>query len=124
MAISKSDLPGMWFCMFFQLGPEKFNALKWKLERMLVDSLFMNRELDVICFHSTTTTNAFLSSASTRKVYENRLQKLLDQGPPEAAAPPSEASQTDGSQNGNTDSDQYSDKEEGNGKQFSSFELL
>ncbi|XP_056605063.1 thymopoietin a isoform X4 [Triplophysa dalaica] len=50
--------------------------------------------------------------ASTRKVYEKRLQKLLDQGPPEAAAPPSEASQTDGSQNGNTDSDQYSDKEE------------
>ncbi|KAI7791882.1 thymopoietin a isoform X1 [Triplophysa rosa] len=50
--------------------------------------------------------------ASTRKVYEKRLQKLLDQGPPEAAAPPSEASQTDGSQNGNTDSEQYSDKEE------------
>ncbi|XP_051748352.1 thymopoietin a isoform X5 [Ctenopharyngodon idella] len=50
--------------------------------------------------------------ASTRKVYEKRLQKLLDQGPPEAVAPPSETSQTDGSQNGNTDSDQYSDKEE------------
>ncbi|XP_077090518.1 thymopoietin a isoform X3 [Siphateles boraxobius] len=46
--------------------------------------------------------------ASTRKVYEKRLQKLLDQGPP----PPSETSQTDGGQNGNTDSDQYSDKEE------------
>ncbi|XP_048011892.1 thymopoietin a isoform X1 [Megalobrama amblycephala] len=50
--------------------------------------------------------------ASTRKVYEKRLQKLLDQGPPEAVAPPSETSQTDGSQNGNTDSDHYSDKEE------------
>ncbi|XP_056091739.1 thymopoietin a isoform X2 [Rhinichthys klamathensis goyatoka] len=50
--------------------------------------------------------------ASTRKVYEKRLQKLLDQGPPEAVAPPSETSQTDGGQNGNTDSDQYSDKEE------------
>ncbi|RXN17747.1 lamina-associated polypeptide 2-like isoform X3 [Labeo rohita] len=50
--------------------------------------------------------------ASTRKVYEKRLQKLLDQGPPETVAPPSETSQTDGSQNGNTDSDQYSDKEE------------
>ncbi|XP_067283738.1 thymopoietin a isoform X5 [Pseudorasbora parva] len=50
--------------------------------------------------------------ASTRKVYEKRLQKLLDQGPPEAVAPPSETTQTDGSQNGNTDSDQYSDKEE------------
>uniref|UniRef100_A0A8C0XW68 Thymopoietin a n=1 Tax=Cyprinus carpio carpio TaxID=630221 RepID=A0A8C0XW68_CYPCA len=50
--------------------------------------------------------------ASTRKVYEKRLQKLLDQGPPETVAPPSEMSQTDGSQNGNTDSDHYSDKEE------------
>uniref|UniRef100_A0A673JZN4 Lamina-associated polypeptide 2-like n=1 Tax=Sinocyclocheilus rhinocerous TaxID=307959 RepID=A0A673JZN4_9TELE len=50
--------------------------------------------------------------ASTRKFYEKRLQKLLDQGPPETVAPPSETSQTDGSQNGNTDSDQYSDKEE------------
>ncbi|KAF4114656.1 thymopoietin a isoform X2 [Onychostoma macrolepis] len=50
--------------------------------------------------------------ASTRKVYEKRLQKLLDQGPPETVASPSETSQTDGSQNGNTDSDQYSDKEE------------
>ncbi|XP_056311694.1 thymopoietin a isoform X2 [Danio aesculapii] len=50
--------------------------------------------------------------ASTRKVYEKRLQKLLDQGPPEAVALPSETSQTDGNQNGNNDSDQYSDKEE------------
>ncbi|XP_073670797.1 thymopoietin a isoform X2 [Paramisgurnus dabryanus] len=50
--------------------------------------------------------------ASTRKVYEKRLQKLLDHGPPEAVTPPSEASQTDGSQNGNTDSDRYSDQEE------------
>ncbi|XP_016134107.1 lamina-associated polypeptide 2-like isoform X2 [Sinocyclocheilus grahami] len=50
--------------------------------------------------------------ASTRKFYEKRLQKLLDQGPPETVAPPSETSQTDVSQNGNTDSDQYSDKEE------------
>lgn len=65
------------------------------------------------CF-TDTSLPTFLSSASTRKVYEKRLQKMLDQGPPEAVAPPSEASQTDGSQNGNTDSDQYSDKEEGN----------
>ncbi|XP_026092298.1 lamina-associated polypeptide 2, isoforms beta/delta/epsilon/gamma-like isoform X3 [Carassius auratus] len=50
--------------------------------------------------------------ASTRKVYEKRLQKLLDQGPPETVAPPSETSQTDGRQNGIIDSDQYSDKEE------------
>ncbi|XP_073801745.1 thymopoietin a isoform X4 [Danio rerio] len=50
--------------------------------------------------------------ASTRKVYEKRLQKLLDQGPPVAVALPSETSQTDGNQNGNNDSDQYSDREE------------
>lgn len=59
------------------------------------------------------TLNNVFTTASTRKVYEKRLQKLLDQGPPEALAPPSETSQTDGSQNGNADSDQYSDKEEG-----------
>lgn len=63
-----------------------------------------------------TLTNVFFTTASTRKVYEKRLQKLLDQGPPETVAPPSEISQTDGSQNGNTDSEQYSDKEEGNGQ--------
>lgn len=63
-----------------------------------------------------TLTNVFSTSASTRKVYEKRLQKLLDQGPPETVAPSSETSQTDGSQNGNTDSEQYSDKEEGNGQ--------
>ncbi|XP_036433616.1 thymopoietin a [Colossoma macropomum] len=50
--------------------------------------------------------------ASTRKVYEKKLQKLLDLGPPEAVVPLSEPTRTDNSQNGNTDSDQYSDKEE------------
>ncbi|XP_051546659.1 lamina-associated polypeptide 2, isoforms beta/gamma-like isoform X2 [Myxocyprinus asiaticus] len=50
--------------------------------------------------------------ASTRKVYEKRLQKLLDLGPPEKVAPPSDVSHVDGNHNGNTDSDQYSDKEE------------
>ncbi|XP_051544967.1 lamina-associated polypeptide 2-like isoform X2 [Myxocyprinus asiaticus] len=50
--------------------------------------------------------------ASTRKVYEKKLQKLLDQGPPEAVAPTSDLTQIDGNQNGNTDSDQYSDKDE------------
>ncbi|KAL6459570.1 hypothetical protein MHYP_G00313290 [Metynnis hypsauchen] len=50
--------------------------------------------------------------ASTRKVYEKKLQKLLDLGPPEAVVPLSEPARTDNSQNGNTDSDQYSDKEE------------
>ncbi|KAL7882413.1 hypothetical protein SRHO_G00000710 [Serrasalmus rhombeus] len=49
---------------------------------------------------------------STRKVYEKKLQKLLDLGPPEAVIPLSEPARTDSSQNGNTDSDQYSDKEE------------
>ncbi|KAL7828254.1 hypothetical protein AOLI_G00314060 [Acnodon oligacanthus] len=50
--------------------------------------------------------------ASTRKVYEKKLQKLLDLGPPEAVVPLSEPARTGNSQNGNTDSDQYSDKEE------------
>lgn len=80
--------------------------------------------LGTLLLFSPVFTNIYLLSASTRKVYEKRLQKLLDQGPPEAAAPPSEASQTDGSQNGNTDSDQYSDKEEGNRKLVPAIELL
>ncbi|XP_051974933.1 lamina-associated polypeptide 2, isoforms beta/gamma-like [Xyrauchen texanus] len=50
--------------------------------------------------------------ASTRKVYEKKLQKLLDQGPPEAVAPTTDLTRIDGNQNGNTDSDQYSDKDE------------
>ncbi|XP_018602910.2 thymopoietin a [Scleropages formosus] len=50
--------------------------------------------------------------ASTRKLYEKKLQKLLDQGPPEAAPPIVAPLKPDGNQNGNTDSDQYSDKEE------------
>lgn len=50
--------------------------------------------------------------ASTRKVYEKKLQKLLDQGPPETATLSDEPLKADGNQNGNTDSDQYSDKEE------------
>ncbi|XP_072528962.1 thymopoietin a isoform X2 [Salminus brasiliensis] len=50
--------------------------------------------------------------ASTRKLYERKLQKLLDQGPPETVVQLSEPVQTDNNQNGNTDSDQYSDKEE------------
>ncbi|XP_031438437.1 thymopoietin a isoform X2 [Clupea harengus] len=50
--------------------------------------------------------------ASTRKLYERKLQKLLDEGPPEALAPPAAPPETDGSQNGNAESDHYSDKEE------------
>ncbi|XP_029522098.2 lamina-associated polypeptide 2-like isoform X2 [Oncorhynchus nerka] len=48
--------------------------------------------------------------ASTRKLYERRLQKLLDQGPPETVALPVVITQVDS--NGNSDSDRYSDKEE------------
>lgn len=64
----------------------------------------------------------FGSTASTRKLYEQRLQKLLDQPPSETTAPEPETAvpetvpvKTDGSQNGNTRTveDQYSDKEEG-----------
>ncbi|XP_027016168.1 thymopoietin a isoform X8 [Tachysurus fulvidraco] len=51
--------------------------------------------------------------ASTRKVYEKKLQKLLDLGPPQTTViTSSEQIQTNNSRNGNTDSDQYSDKEE------------
>ncbi|XP_017555557.1 thymopoietin b isoform X2 [Pygocentrus nattereri] len=58
---------------------------------------------------------------STRKLYEKRLQKLLDQPPsetrppePETAVPETVTLKADGNQNGNTHSveDQYSDKEE------------
>ncbi|KAI1882213.1 hypothetical protein AGOR_G00248370 [Albula goreensis] len=48
--------------------------------------------------------------ASTRKLYEKKLQKLIEQGPPEA--PSSDTVQVNSNQNGNADADQYSDKEE------------
>ncbi|XP_046729808.1 thymopoietin a isoform X3 [Silurus meridionalis] len=51
--------------------------------------------------------------ASTRKVYEKKLQKLLDQGPPQTTViSVAETVSTHNSRNGNVDSDQYSDKEE------------
>ncbi|TST22542.1 Phosphate carrier protein, mitochondrial [Bagarius yarrelli] len=51
--------------------------------------------------------------ASTRTVYEKKLQKLLDQGPPQTTIiTTTEPLETLNSQNRNTDSDQYSDKEE------------
>ncbi|KAM4618502.1 thymopoietin b [Polymixia lowei] len=57
--------------------------------------------------------------ASTRKVYEKKLQKLLDQPPTEAPIVPETATDSltalpkaDSNQNGNTHSDQYSDKED------------
>lgn len=56
-----------------------------------------------------------LYSASTRKLYERKLQKLLDQ-PAAGAEAPSDITtlpKADSNQNGNTNSDQYSDKEDG-----------
>lgn len=52
--------------------------------------------------------------SSTRKVYEKKLQKLLDQPPPEleATAEVTTLPKVDSNQNGNTNSDQYSDKED------------
>ncbi|KAM3843191.1 thymopoietin a [Diretmus argenteus] len=50
--------------------------------------------------------------ASTRKLYEKKLQKLLDQGPPQALVPHVVLAEIDANHNGNSDSDRYSDKEE------------
>ncbi|XP_053174699.1 thymopoietin b [Scomber japonicus] len=52
--------------------------------------------------------------ASTRKVYEKKLQKLLDQpaAEPEAPTDVTTLPKVDSNQNGNTNSDQYSDKED------------
>lgn len=52
--------------------------------------------------------------ASTRKLYEKKLQKLLDQPPaePDAPADVTVLPKADSNQNGNTNSDQYSDKED------------
>uniref|UniRef100_UPI0037E7E21A thymopoietin b n=1 Tax=Semicossyphus pulcher TaxID=241346 RepID=UPI0037E7E21A len=52
--------------------------------------------------------------ATTRKLYEKKLQKLLDQPPaePEAATDVTVLPKADSNQNGNTNSDQYSDKED------------
>ncbi len=54
-------------------------------------------------------------TASTRKVYEKKLQQLLEQPPVETTIPEAVTIIADGNQNGNTHSaeDQYSDKEEG-----------
>lgn len=54
-------------------------------------------------------------SASTRKVYEKKLQKLLDDpaAEPEAPTEVTTLPKVDSNQNGNTNSDQYSDKEDG-----------
>lgn len=53
--------------------------------------------------------------ASTRKLYEKKLQKLLGQpaAEPEAPTDVTTLPKADSNQNGNTNSDQYSDKEDG-----------
>ncbi|TNN71717.1 Lamina-associated polypeptide 2, isoforms beta/delta/epsilon/gamma [Liparis tanakae] len=52
--------------------------------------------------------------ATTRKLYEKKLQKLLDQPPAEPEAPTDVTAlpKADSNQNGNNNSDQYSDKED------------
>lgn len=52
--------------------------------------------------------------ATTRKLYEKKLQKLLDQPPAEPEAPTDVTAlpKADSNQNGNTNSDHYSDKED------------
>ncbi|KAK2842495.1 hypothetical protein Q5P01_012695 [Channa striata] len=52
--------------------------------------------------------------ATTRKLYEKKLQKLLDQPPAEPEAPTNVTAlpKAESNQNGNTNSDQYSDKED------------
>ncbi|KAM9377565.1 thymopoietin b isoform 2-T2 [Pholidichthys leucotaenia] len=50
--------------------------------------------------------------ASTRKVYEKKLQKLMDQPPDEAPADVTTLPKADGNQNSNTNADHYSDKED------------
>lgn len=59
-----------------------------------------------------------LHTATTRKLYEKKLQKVLEQPPAEPEAPAEVTEVTalpkvDSNQNGNTNSDHYSDKEDG-----------
>lgn len=65
-------------------------------------------------------------SASTRKLYEKKLQKLLDQPAAEADAPSDITTlpKADSNQNGNTNSDQYSDKEDGELRSHIHFNLI
>ncbi|XP_010773047.1 lamina-associated polypeptide 2, isoforms beta/gamma-like isoform X1 [Notothenia coriiceps] len=50
--------------------------------------------------------------ASTRKLYERKLQKLLDEGPAQPPLPEVIVTETQVNHNGNSDSDLYSDKED------------
>ena len=61
--------------------------------------------------------DSFLCAASTRKLYERKLQKVLDEPSSDSTtvteAVPEIAILADTNQNGNTHTDQYSDKEDG-----------
>ncbi|XP_034073575.1 thymopoietin a isoform X4 [Gymnodraco acuticeps] len=50
--------------------------------------------------------------ASTRKLYERKLQKLLDEGPAQPPLPEVIVTETQVNHNGNSESDLYSDKED------------
>lgn len=52
-------------------------------------------------------------AASTRKLYERKLQKLLDEGPAQPPLPEVIVTETQVNHNGNSESDLYSDKEDG-----------
>lgn len=67
-----------------------------------------------------------LGSATTRKLYEKKLQKLLDQSPAEPEDPTDVTAlpKGDSNQNGNNNSDQYSDKEDGERWSRITFELF
>lgn len=51
--------------------------------------------------------------ASTRKLYEKKLQKLLDDGPAQPLLPQVVLTEIQVNHNGNSESDLYSDKEDG-----------
>lgn len=51
--------------------------------------------------------------ASTRKLYEKKLQRLLDDGPAQPPLPQLVLTEIQVNHNGNSESDMYSDKEDG-----------
>ena len=69
------------------------------------------------CLCDNISCDTFLCAASTRKLYERKLQKVLDEPPSDSPtvteAVPEITALADTNQNGNTHTDQYSDKEDG-----------